>query len=91
MDDGVKSCGELQENEMEPRSPGKHAADGCLWRGIAQGRPGCAPSFQVRVRWEMSAVQGGSRHSWPREARAPTWVLRGRDSARCPPSALLCL
>lgn len=50
-------------------SPGKHAPDGCLWRGVAQGRPGCSPFFQVHVRWEMSDVQGGSGHSWPREAQ----------------------
>lgn len=69
MDDGVKSCGECQRMRWSPGSPGKHALNGCLWRGIAQGRTGCAPSFQVCVRWEMSAVQGGSRHSWPREVQ----------------------
>lgn len=76
---------------MEPGSPGKYALDGCLWRGIAQGRTGCAPSFQVCVRWEMSAVQEEADTAGLGKSRAPTWVLRGRGSACCPLSALLCL
>lgn len=55
---------------MEHGSPDKHALDGCLWRGLAQtGRSDCAPSSQAHVRWEMGAVQRGSRHSRPWEAQ----------------------
>lgn len=51
--DGVKFCSEVQEDQMEPRSPSKHALAVCLWSGIAQGTPCWTPSAEACRRWEM--------------------------------------